>query len=200
MSGPSVAGIARPPDTKAHTFEPRNPVGVGFRASARNFEEGLRLPNLEDPAHPLKHFGQVVPPAGFGFISPHWQPRAALAGTYDETWSQQRSPLLPRDFDRRFFNAASPGLVASGYLRGAEPVLLTQVSRHGRLAFNLPAQPPPKVTVQLAASEDAHPPMHLDTCIIDVDAELLFLIWRGHVALRSGPDDVWAIEVKTGER
>jgi hypothetical protein len=59
--------------------------------------------------------------AGFGFISPHWQPRAGLAGTYDASWQASRAPLLPVDFDRRHLNAVSPGLVAPGYLRGGEP-------------------------------------------------------------------------------
>ncbi|HSP79026.1 MAG TPA: DUF2169 domain-containing protein, partial [Myxococcaceae bacterium] len=48
------------PEPSRHTFEPRNPVGVGFRADSRRFEEGLRLPNLEAPEHPLERFGQVV--------------------------------------------------------------------------------------------------------------------------------------------
>ncbi|HVG63075.1 MAG TPA: DUF2169 domain-containing protein, partial [Hyalangium sp.] len=37
------------PESSKHSFEARNPVGVGFRASPKDFEEGLRLPNLEDP-------------------------------------------------------------------------------------------------------------------------------------------------------
>ena len=87
-----------------HTFEPRNPVGTGFRSKIGNFEEGIRLPNLEDPRHPLKSYGDTPPPAGLGFTSPNWQPRAAFAGTYDEQWMKERMPLLPTDFDRRFFS------------------------------------------------------------------------------------------------
>lgn len=93
-------------------FEPRNPMGTGFRASPRHFEDGLKLPNLEDPEYPLRDFGQKMAPVGFGFMSPDWQPRARYAGTYDEAWTKTRKPLLPKDFDRRFFNAAAPGLVA----------------------------------------------------------------------------------------
>ncbi|QRK06484.1 DUF2169 domain-containing protein [Archangium violaceum] len=182
------------PAPARHTFEPRNPVGVGFRSDSRRFEEGLRLPNLEDPEQPLRQFGQVVPPAGFGFISPHWQPRAAYAGTYDEAWRKQRMPRLPRDFDPRFYNAASPGLVAPGYLKGDEPVSLVNASPQP-LSFQLPAQPPPEVTVRLSFAGDTRLEMKLDTCIIDTDIHRIMLLWRGSVPLKDGPDDVWDIAV-----
>jgi hypothetical protein len=172
-------------DPAEHAFEPRNPVGTGFRATKRHFKEGLLLPNVEDPAHPLEHFGQVVPPAGFGFVSPHWQPRAHFAGTYDAAWEKQRRPLLPRDFDRRFFSAASPGLVAPGYLRGGEPVTLVNLSPLGRLSFSLP-RVVPKVTVERAGSEDLYPQMSLDTVILDTDVHRVFLLWRACVLLEEG--------------
>ncbi len=184
------------PDPHLHTFEPRNPVGVGFRASARTFEEALPLPNLEDPEHPLKHFGQRVPPAGFGFLSPHWQPRAAYAGTYDAAWDKSRKPMLPKDFDRRFFNAASPGMVAPGYLRGDEPVFLQNASRRGTLSFSLPGQPAPAPTVALTGAPDATPEMRLDTVILDMDAEQVLLLWRGHIPLAEGIHEVAAVTLR----
>ncbi|HYO52408.1 DUF2169 domain-containing protein [Archangium sp.] len=183
------------PDPKKHSLEPRNPVGTGFRVSPRNFEEDLRLPNLEDPEHPLRELGQKVPPVAFGFTSPHWQPRAAYAGTYDEAWDKTRKPLLPRDFDRRFFNAAPPGLIAPGYLKGDEPVILANASPKGRLAFALPGQRAPTVTVERASAEDAKPEMRLDTVILDTDAHQVLLLWRGHVLLEEGLHDVRGIRV-----
>ncbi|HEY8927094.1 MAG TPA: DUF2169 domain-containing protein [Polyangia bacterium] len=183
-------------DPTRHTFEPRNPVGTGFRGKGA-FEEGLRLPNLEDPQHPIRSLGDRPPPAGFGFVSPHWKPRAALAGTFDEAWQKSRAPLLPKDFDRRHLNAASPGLVASGYLRGDEPVLATGVHPSGRaLSFALPGVRPPRVAVRLAGS--AAPTdvlLNLDTVIVDADHPRVLLLWRGHLPLRTGPHDVRAIEV-----
>ncbi|MBU8896804.1 DUF2169 domain-containing protein [Corallococcus sp. H22C18031201] len=173
-------------DTKKHGFEPRNPVGVGFRASPRNFEEGLMLPNLEDPAQPLRELGQRVTPMGVGFTSPHWQPRAAFAGTYDKAWETARKPLLPTDFDRRFFNAGAPGLVAPGYLRGDEAVMLVNVTPQGRLGFSLPAQPTPVVTVEQTGAEDARPDVRLDTVILEPDAKRVVLMWRAHLALEDG--------------
>jgi len=182
-------------DAAKPAFEPRNPVGTGFRASARHFEEGLKLPNLEDPAEPLREFGQRVTPVGFGFTSPHWQPRAKYAGTYDEAWNKTRKPLLPKDFDRRFFNAAAPGLVAPGYLKGNEPVVIAGASPKGRLAFPLPGQAAPVITMELAGGEDAKPELRLDTVILDTDAEQVQLLWRGHVVLSEGVNDVRGVHV-----
>jgi hypothetical protein len=182
-------------DLSQHTFEPRNPVGTGFRSKKGKFEEGIRLPNLEDPKHPLKSYGDTPPPAGFGFISPNWQPRAAFAGTYDEKWMKERMPLLPTDFDRRFFNAASPGLIANGYLKGNEPVLIENATPNGRVTFNLPGVPPPKVHVELRGGVHHDLTTNLDTVIINADEHLLFLIWRTHLIVKRGPHDVVAIQV-----
>ena len=150
-----------------HTFEPRNPVGVGFGYPNGNTEEPVRLPNIEDPKRPWKRWGDRPPPTGFGFISPHWQPRASFAGTYDKKWDETRKPLLPTDFDRRFFNAASPGLIAPGYLRGNEPVVIVNASPGGRISFNLPGVPPPWCAVELRGGKEEILQTQLDTVIIN---------------------------------
>ncbi len=176
-------------DPKKHSYEPRNPVGVGYRA-AGGFVEGLRAPNLEDPRNRIKTFGDRPAPAGCGFIAPNWQPRAALAGTFDEAWQKTRAPLLPKDFDRRHLNAASPGLIAPGYLRGDEQGLAVGVTRDGRLPFALPGLPPPSVRVRLSDGAPQAVGMALDTVIIEPDERRVLLLWRGHLGLRTGPHDV----------
>jgi hypothetical protein len=182
------------PDSARHTFEPRNPVGVSYRPSGK-FEEGVRLPNLEDPKVPMRSYGDRPPPTGFGFVSPHWQPRAPLAGTYDKRWAEDRSPLLPKDFDRRHLNAASPGLVAPSYLRGDETVAVVGVTPRGGLSFALPGAEPPAVRVGLRDGADQRLETNLDTVIIEPDEMRVLLFWRAHLTLRTGPHDVGAIEV-----
>jgi hypothetical protein len=184
------------PDPAAHAVEARNPVGTGFRAPASPFEEGLRLPNLEDPGDTLGQPGQVVRPAGFGFTSPDWQPRLAFAGTFDEAWQRDRMPLLPKDFDRRFYNAASPGLVSAARLRGDEPVLVENASPLGRLSFRLPGERPPACQVALSYGPTVEIALALDTVIVDTDASRVTLLYRGHVALRNGPHDVRAVRLE----
>ena len=90
-----------PADAHRHDFHPGNPVGVGYRTKHSRFIEGAPLPNVEDPAAPLTSYQGRGVPAGFGFISPHWESRRLFAGTYDAAWARERMPLLPRDFDRR---------------------------------------------------------------------------------------------------
>ena len=183
-------------DAAKHTCEPRNPVGTGYRR-AGGFAEDLRLPNIEDPRAPITAFGDRPAPAGFGFVSPHWQPRAQLAGTYDAAWQKSRAPLLPVDFDRRHLNAASPGLVAEGYLRGDETVAGVGLTPDGRLHFALPGVPPPPVQLELLDGRTEAVPLNLDTVVIEPDERRVTLLWRGHRALRTGPHDVRRIDVGT---
>jgi hypothetical protein len=178
-------------------FEPRNPVGTGYHSWRGKFEEGAALPNLEDPRHPIRWYHQKPCPVGFGFTSPHWQPRARFAGTYDARWQKERMPALPKDFDFRYFNAASPGLTAPGFLRGDEPVLVENASPERRLYFNLPGVPPPPCQVELRGGSTRPVQTVLDTVIVNTDERLLVLIWRGNLPLRRGPEDVVAIKVGT---
>jgi hypothetical protein len=186
-------------DPSRHAFEPRNPVGTGFRSQGGVFEEGARLPNLEDPDQPLTQYGQVVPPAGFGFTSPSWQPRASFAGTYDEAWLKDRMPLLPKNFDRRFFNAAPPGLVAPGYFTGDEPVLVENASTLGRLSFRLPGARAPRCLVELRRREDVDVETKLDTVVVDTDADRVLLTYRAHVRLAESAHDVRSIVIRERE-
>ena len=105
--------------------------------------------------------------------------------------------MLPKDFDRRFFNAASPGLVTPSPLRGDEPVVVLGVTPNGRVGFNLPGVPPPVCRVDLRGGKCVPLQTALDTVIVDADALTLTLLWRAHVCVRHGPHDVVAVTVGT---
>ena len=184
----------RDPTPDKYRFEQRNPVGTGYLDPFVGGDAQVKLPNLEDPQRPYRGYGDNPPPAGFGFISPNWQPRASFAGTYDEAWDKGRKPLLPKDFDRRFFNAASPGLIAPGYLKGDESVTIINASPDRKVSFNLPGVPAPKCKVVLRGGKLITLQTQLDTVIINMDERLLFLIWRAHTPVRNGPHDVVSIE------
>jgi hypothetical protein len=180
------------PDPERHAVELRNPVGTGFRR--HGFEEGVRLPNLEQPHAPIRTPTDKPTPAGVGFTSPHWQPRAQLAGTYDEAWQKHRSPLLPKDFDRSHFNAASLGLIAPGYLRGDESAVIVGMTPAGSLELALPGVQLAPIRVGLRSGERLEVPLALDTVIIEPDEQRLMLLWRGHVRLPNSPHDVAEVE------
>ena len=132
---------------------------------------------------------------GFGFTSHNWEPRRFLAGTYDEAWEKKRSPLLPKDFRREYFSAASAGLVAPGYLGGGEPVRATNVAAEGVLRFELPGLAPPVCLVSLKHGGDERVETRLDTVILNTDERKLILLWRSFLALREGPHDVRAYRI-----
>ena len=180
-------------DPVADRFEPRNPVGVGFRATT--FREGMPLPNLENPRHRLQQYGQTPPPAGFGFLSPHWQPRAAWAGTYDERWSRDRAPLLPHDFDNRFFQAAPTDQIISGCLRGGEPVEVSGVHPNGPVTFSLPVGIQPVCHVRLRQGKETQLQPKLDTVILNIDQQSVFLLWRANLKLHHGPHDIQQLKL-----
>lgn len=103
---------------QAHVYA-ANPIGCGFRVrGSERALTGMPLPNLEDPKHLIDSPKDRPPPAGFGYIHPHWEPRWRYAGTYDEHWKKNRAPYLPTDFDPRFNQAAHPDLSADSYLQG----------------------------------------------------------------------------------
>ena len=192
----AFGGWDRTPEKEEdHQYEPRNPVGVGFVGKHGFAKTGSPLPNIEDPSQMLTSPTGRVRPTGFGFLGVEWQPRVSFAGTYDEEWTKNRAPLLPTDFDRRFFNAASEGLVAAGYLRGDEWVQAFGVTLEGKWEFRLPGVATPMVTVAVRLGGDIPLETNLDTVIVDADARRLTLIWRTFTTLRSGPHDVSAIRI-----
>ncbi|MEW5702011.1 MAG: DUF2169 domain-containing protein, partial [Candidatus Zixiibacteriota bacterium] len=93
------------PDVKNPRWDRRNPVGVGYAANSDALI-GQPAPNIEDPQQPISAVRIKTHPIGFGPIGRHWVPRVDWAGTYDETWEKERLPLLPRDFDDRFYQCA----------------------------------------------------------------------------------------------
>ena len=172
------------PDPARHAADERNPVGTGFAVAARSDRlEGLRLPNLEDPRAPIGSWDARQVVAGFGFIGRSWEPRRRLGGTYDAAWVQNRSPLLPADFDPRFFNGAPADQIASPHLRGGERVRVSNASPDGALDFKLPAVDL-SAEVDVAKGRETLRPV-LDTVVIEPDLRRLILCWRA--TARLGP-------------
>ena len=186
-------------DASAHAWEARNPIGKGFRVNPQSDAEkgksldGWPLPNLEDPASPIKSWKDKPTPAAMGFVGRSWQPRLGFAGTYDEAWTRKRCPILPVDFDYRFFNAAPTGQVYPGYLKGGEPVTLTHVTPEGLLSFSLPRARlvlETRCLKQLLQRE-----LVLDTVVLFTDERLCLLVWRGSVRYRDSLDDFEGAEL-----
>ena len=182
-------------DLQEHSCEARNPVGTGFRMRWYDQEMQVRLPNLEHPAQRIQNFEDRPQPVAFGFVGSHWEPRAALAGTYDEGWVQSRMPLLPHDFDPGFFNMAPPDQIVSGYLQGDEQVVLLNTSPDGRVAFQLPGGGPPRFDVELRGSGFQSLAPALDTVVVDAESRLVSMLWRAELPVVDVPTDVVSVHV-----
>ncbi|KMQ50102.1 putative exported protein [Chitinispirillum alkaliphilum] len=184
-----------PEKEKRRGWEVRNPVGRGFRAKGSRLEvEDTLLPNFEDPNNLITSPNMRPEPAGFGFIGPSWKPRADFAGTYDEEWQKTRLPLLPLDFDKRFFNAACPELVYPGFITGGEVVEIRGTVPGGvPLYFTVPTLSLGVKGVLKDGSEHV-PQMYCDKLIVDCDASQLVMVWIGCLRLDCDFLDVGSVE------
>lgn len=174
-------------------FRP-NPVGVGFQPDFTPGTDQLPLPNVENPADLVSSLNSRPAPVGFGFTSPDWMPRAVLAGTFDKSWEADRAPLLPLDFNERFFNAGSAGLVASGYFQGNETVRAVNCTATP-IQFNLPGVSPPVCRLLLSGQKDVELRSKLDTIVVDLLENIVTLTWRCYAPLPRGPHQLLEVHV-----
>lgn len=168
-------------DTKsAHPerdWEWRNPVGCGFAVKKAHLD-GAPVPNVESADRLIRSWHTRPAPAGFGAIGSHWQPRASFAGTYGDKWLKTRQPLLPEDFDERFFQCAPLDQQAPQFLMGGEPVALLNLSPTGSLHFALPKLYLGFETRFYDGSREIHKARKLHSVILEPDFPRVSLVWH----------------------
>jgi hypothetical protein len=175
-----------PPPAKWVVHRP-NPSGTGFfDVRAMDPAKEYRAPQWQQREHPVRHWNDEVPLAGFGPVSRIWSSRLKFAGTYDAAWVKKTRaeageglpPDYPADFDVRFFQCAHPTLIAPSWLEGDEHIVLRGL---------MPDPKPrvaklPRVAVDAAlrngSGEVRVGNIPLDTVHIDVDEETVSLCWR----------------------
>jgi hypothetical protein len=155
-------------------IEPRNPVGRGFGVRAQALVDQF-LPNVEDPAHPIRTWRDRPPPAGLGAVASHWSPRRELAGTFGESWQSNKLPLWPDDFNPLFFSVAAAGMRSATPLQGGERVVLEGLTADGSLSFNLPREVL-MIDTWLGQSR-LRQTAHLQRVIIEPDESRLMMVW-----------------------
>jgi hypothetical protein len=182
---------------KHHQWEPCNPVGTGF-ATRKKHLLGELAPNIEYPRSPYRGRRRGKP-AGFGPIARHWSPRVQLAGTYDEAWEQTRNPLLPSDFDERFYQCAPEDQQVPGFLKGGEVVELYNLTPEGLLSFHVP-----RVTLGLTTRfYDGTEAVHrtdLHTLIIQPDERRFQMVWHSHLPCHHKVNQLEGTEIVIKER
>lgn len=123
----------------------------------------------------LTFSGVAREPWPFGPLSRAHPSRLRFAGTYDETWQQERMPLLPSDFDVRYNLSAPPEQTSASYFAGDEHVTITGLYGTA-VSFRLPDR-----TVLVAGNVRQYyfaVPAKLDTILVWSEAPMLTLVWR----------------------
>jgi hypothetical protein len=160
-----------------------NPVGRGFHTDLTpELVNGTPLPNTEQRGQPVTAPNGHYRPMALGPVGRGWQPRLGFAGTYDQSWLDNVFPFLPRDFDDRYFQAASDDQQIDEP-HGGEEVILANLTPEGRTLFRLPATEVP-VAFFLHDGKIPHCRAALDTVLIEADAGRICLVWRASLALR----------------
>ena len=173
----AFGGVDLASATPERDWEWRNPVGTGFAVASENLQ-GRRLANIEYPNELISSWSDRPRPAGLSPIASHWQPRVGFAGTYDDKWMQERQPLLPDDFDDRFFQAAPADQQAPSFLRGGEPVVLLRLTPSGDLRFQLPRVFPGFETRFFDGARERHTDRNLHSVIFEPDYPRVSLVWH----------------------
>lgn len=173
----AFGGVDTGSDNPERDWDWRNPVGTGFAVDKAHLSD-RPLPNIEYPNALFEAWNDRPPPAGFGAIGCHWQPRAGYAGTYDDKWMKTRQPLLPEDFDDRFHQCAPADQQAPEFLRGSEPVVLYRLTPGGDLRFSLPKIYLGFETRFYDGSREIHKTRKLHTVILEPDFPRVSLVWH----------------------
>lgn len=166
----AYGGIEPAQDGKTPHWERRNPIGVGVDSRVGQALPGQHYPS-EQPSP-----GRPITPASFGPIPASWEPRVSFAGTYDDRWKRERQPLVPSDFDDRYFQCTPTDQQVPGYLRGGEEVTLTHFTPSGILRFALPRHSFGFRT--RIAGATTHHRANLHTVIIEPDERRLTMVWH----------------------
>lgn len=164
-----------------------NPIGTGF-ATKEHHLNGQSLPNIEHPSHLISAWNDRPPPGGFGAIASYWSPRLEWAGTYDEEWMNSKFPLLPDDFDNRFYQCSLTDQQMRKHLRGGEVVVLENMTESGTLRFCLP-----KIYLAFTTRFGKRKKEHhatLQTVIIEPDVPQVILVWQTSLACHHQLDDL----------
>lgn len=169
--------------------ERRNPVGRGFRGTKS------KLSLDEAPAPRITAApDDLETPVGWGFIAPGWAPRADYGGTYDQAWQDERFPLLPKDFDARFFQTAPPALTAPGVLAGGPQLRVTGCHPEGDVGCTVPKLEV-SARVMIDGESDRTCPLALATILFEPTDRRLTLLWRGELDIHRRLERMTEMEI-----
>lgn len=150
--------------------ELRNPSGVGI-ATRQSDLDGRPAPQIEHPERPHTSGTDRHAPVGFGAIGTHWSPRREFFGTADELWQKDRCPILPTDFDPRYYSVAHPSLWFAELVAPGTRVGIVGMSSERVLSFLVPELPIAMSARYDSGREQERP--RIDTLVIQPNERLV---------------------------
>ena len=162
-----------------------NPAGVVMGPDARPDGWGrIAVPNLEPAGALVTTRADIVPPIGFGPLSPMWPTRRLRLHRYAAAWDPLRwtERPLPPDFDSAYFQTAPPDQWVTELLPDAR-ILLENLHPQVPQLSTRPARFEITGVVETAG---ATAPLRLrcDTLLIDTDRQVLALVYRAQIPLQ----------------
>ncbi|MGF1696318.1 DUF2169 domain-containing protein [Vibrio lamellibrachiae] len=106
--------------------------------------------------------------AGFGPLPPFFSSRYEYAGTFDERWGEERRPLLPLDFDRRYYQSAPFDQQCNGHLEGGERMMLSGFCHDDTISFRTPKE---KYLACAKFDDEQHRKMPISTIFVDTESK-----------------------------
>lgn len=155
-----------------------NPVGRGFRPHKLGIN-GQAMPVTEELDQPIDSVTGRYKPMAFGSIGRNWQPRQALAGTYDQHWLDNVAPFWPDDFDFAYFQAA-PSDQQIVYPAGGEELVLRNLTPGGSLKLSIPRIDMPVLFIPYVG-RDQQVAAVIDTVLVEPDHARLCITWRARL-------------------
>jgi hypothetical protein len=143
---------------------------------------------------PVRVGGRVTNKWEFGPVRRDDRQRKRYAGTYDQSWIDNRMPLLPEDFDPRFNQVSPPARQVPGYLKGDERLKIVNVYG-GSTDFEsaLPGRVP--VVSGNVLSHYFTEIAVLDTVLIWSEKQRISLVWRHVIRPRQKIEEVCDVHV-----
>jgi hypothetical protein len=172
-------------------YDPKNPIGRGFSKTPDVLvgKEAFRL----EPAD-IASLDKTS--ACFAPIDCNWEPRRSFVGTYDAAWSENRSPIPPRDRDSRFHSAALPEQRSPRPL--LTPMVIEMAGLYGEDTVRLQL---PEYRVIVTTEIDRQDPLVLETNLVrvfvDADTRVVELLFIARQRLPRKWEALSAIRVTT---
>ncbi|EOH3000179.1 TPA: DUF2169 domain-containing protein [Citrobacter freundii] len=171
-----------------------NPIGKGY-LSQKGEDNAVELPNLELINKPLSSPLENYEPVALSAVSRSWMSRRRYAGTYDQHWKDEFFPLLPDDFDERYFQCAPEDQQIDYPVGGEEVILHNLMQSRDEVRFKLPRLDNLPVKVLMSDYQVHTLPVVVDTLYFEPDEARFSVVWRASLPVKRRTQGIQTIAV-----